>query len=708
MGRVDLGQGPRLGFGGDYNPEQWDAQTVAQDIELMQTAGVNVVSLGIFAWAQLEPREGAYELEWLGRLLDQLHAAGIAVDLATATASPPPWLGHHYPETLPVDARGVRLLWGARQQFCPSSPKFRERATALVRRLAERFGAHPAVRLWHVGNEYSCHVSECFCPTSVRAFQAWLVERYGTISAVNEAWGTAFWSQRYDDFAQIRPPAPLPTFANPAQLVDWRRFCDAELRACYRAEVEILRELTPQVPVTTNFMGLHVPTDLWQWAQHVDVVANDAYPDPADPRAAEEFALNADLMRSLRGEPFWLMEQTPSMVQWRERNSRKLPGQLALWSVQQVARGADAVLFFQWRASRQGAETFHSGMVPHAGTDSPTWREVCELGRALQALAPLAGCPVQAQVGIVMDWDALWARQSAVGPVASPGVREIRRWYSTFFNAGYTVEFLPVGRERPTQAPLPRVIVVPELFQLSEVAAAQLVAWAQAGSEVILGATTGVLDGQGRAVQGGYLGKLREAVGVRVLEHSPRTGAPSRPWLPDPLSEVDRISGAVATPGAAEEQLLTVVEGPLARALRRVTASDATQLVAGQWAEILAVEAQTEVLAHFTASDLAGLPALTRRAYGKGALWYLATDLAAAGRAAVVAVAAAHARLQPPLPGLPPGVEAVRRGPALFLANHGATTAQIAGLRGRELLSGQTVTGHLVLPSRSSAVVVPN
>ena len=276
---------PHIFYGGDYNPEQWPEETWPEDARLMNEAGVNLVSLGIFSWARLEPRPGAYDFAWLDRAMDLLHEHGIKVDLATATASPPPWLAALHPESLPVTADGVTLWPGARQQYCSSSAAYRDAAGALVRRLAERYRDHPVLALWHGNNEYGCHVAACYCDTSAAAFRAWLHERYGTLDRLNDAWGTAFWSQRYDRWEEITPPRTAPTFSNPTQQLDFQRFSSDALLALFAMERAILAEVTPDVPVTTNFMGFFKPLDYWAWAAREDIVSHDSYPDPSDPRA---------------------------------------------------------------------------------------------------------------------------------------------------------------------------------------------------------------------------------------------------------------------------------------------------------------------------------------------------------------------------------------------------------------------------------------
>jgi beta-galactosidase len=347
---------PHMIYGGDYNPEQWPEEVWNEDVHLMREAGVNLVSLGIFSWAKLEPRPGEYDFAWLDRIIILLNEGGVMVNLATATASPPPWLAALHPESLPVTQNGVVLHPGSRQHYCPSSAAYKERASELVRRIADRYKDHPALAMWHVNNEYGCHVAECYCDTSAEHFRKWLRERYGDLDTLNEAWGTAFWSQSYGEWNEILPPRSAPTFANPTQQLDFRRFSSDALLELYEMEKEILRQATPDVPITTNFMGFFKPVDYWKWAVREDLVSDDSYPDPSDPEAHIGAAMSRDLMRSLGdGAPWVLMEQTTVRVNWRKRNVPKRPKEMRLWSYGAVARGAEGIMFFQWRQSKAGA-----------------------------------------------------------------------------------------------------------------------------------------------------------------------------------------------------------------------------------------------------------------------------------------------------------------------------------------------------------------
>ncbi len=320
-----------LAYGGDYNPEQWPEEVWAEDVRLMQQAGVTTVSLGIFSWGLLETADGVYDFGWLDRILDLLHAHGITVALATPTASPPIWLYRQHPEILTVDERGVRRGQGARLGWCPSSPVFRARALGIVRTVAERYADHPALRLWHVSNEIGNENARCFCDETAAAFQRWLTERYSAVDSLNGAWGTAFWGHHYGTFSEVQPPREHGHAHNPGLLLDFERFSSDALLAHYRAERDLLRIITPDVAVTTNFMVNRDGTavDYARWAEEVDLVANDHYPTAADSQRHWELAMAADRVRGMSGgRPWLLMENATSSTQrcCRTRVSRRRSG----------------------------------------------------------------------------------------------------------------------------------------------------------------------------------------------------------------------------------------------------------------------------------------------------------------------------------------------------------------------------------------------
>ncbi|MCU1509205.1 MAG: beta-galactosidase [Glaciihabitans sp.] len=630
-------------YGGDYNPEQWPEEVWDEDVRLMQQGGITLVSLGIFSWAKLEPREGEFDFGWLDRIIDKLHAGGIRVDLATATASPPPWLTKAYPEVLPVTENGVTLQAGSRQQYCPSSPVLRRLEARLVGKIAERYAGHPALELWHVNNEYGCHVSHCYCPVSADAFRGWLKAKYETVDALNAAWGTAFWSQAYSDFAEIFPPSAAPTFRNPGQLLDFDRFSSDELLDSYRAEVAILRAATPDIPITTNFMGAFKPADYWKWAAEVDIVSDDSYPDPADPDSPAYAAMTRDLMRSLGGgKPWLLMEQAPSAVNWRARNAPKLPGQMRAWSYQALARGADGILFFQWRQSVAGAEKFHSGMIPHAGTDSRVWREVEAFGAELGTMSAFAGTSVVAKVGIVFDWDSWWSIEQQAMPAQLSYVRGIFAWYRALWALGVPVDFVRAESDLGGYS----AVIAPNLFVTTAAALSNLDGFARGGGQLVVGYQSGITDENAHIVEGGYLGLLGQTLGIRVEEFAPFAG-------PD-----------LAAAGGG-----SVPTGAIAGALT----GDSDAHI---WSEFLHAET-AEVLATFVGGAADGWPAITRNAAGAGAAWYVATQPGEQGMAALLdrVLADAGVAREPQTAG----VEMVRRGDRVIRINHGSKAVSVGG-----------------------------
>jgi beta-galactosidase len=650
----------RIAFGGDYNPEQWPRTTWHEDMELMRAAGVSFITLGVFSWSWLEPAKGEYDFAWLDEVMGLLHESGIAVDLATATATPPPWLSAAHPEILPVDRDGHTLWPGSRQAWCPSSPVYREHALALTAQLARRYHEHPALALWHVSNEYACHNLPCFCDTCAAAFRGWLRGRYGALEALNDAWGTAFWSQRYTDWDQVLPPRRTTTFPNPTHQLDFARFGSDTLLDFYRQEKAVLAEHSPGVPVTTNFMTLtsfrHL--DYHDWAPEQDVVSTDHYVIESLEHPRAELAFGADLTRGLAGgAPWMLMEHSTSAVNWQPVNRAKAPGQTIRDSLAHVARGADAIGFFQWRQSRAGSEKFHSALVPHAGRDSARFREVCELGAIAARLGELRGSRVEADVAVLWDYQAGWAASGPAMPSAELEYSLVGQTIHRLLrDRGITADVVHPGADLTAY----RLIVVPTLYLVRDEHAAAIAAAAEAGAEVLVTFFSGISDEHDHVRLGGYPGAFRDLLGVRA------------------------------------EELFPLLPG------ESVALSDG---VGRLWSEDLTAAA-AEVVSTYAAGPLAGRPAITRAAAGRGSAWYLSTlpdDQTLGALLEQVADAAGVV----PAADVAQGVEAVRRrseeGSWLFLANDTAAEQTVTA-SGHDLVADRPV-GPVVLRPGAVAVV---
>jgi beta-galactosidase len=655
---------PHMIYGGDYNPEQWPEEVWDEDVRLMREAGVNLVSLGIFSWAKLEPRPGEYDFGWLDRIIGLLYENGVMVNLATATASPPPWLAKFHPESLPVTQDGVTLYPGARQHYCPSSAAYRERAAELVRRIADRYKEHPALAMWHVNNEYGCHVAECYCDVSAAHFREWLEARYGDLDSLNEAWGTAFWSQRYGEWGEILPPRAAPTFANPTQQLDFRRFSSDALLELYEMEKEILREATPDVPITTNFMGFFKPVDYWKWAAREDVVSDDSYPDPSDPEAHIGAAMSRDLMRSLgEGAPWVLMEQTTVRVNWRERNVPKRPNEMRLWSYGAVARGAEGIMFFQWRQSKAGAEKFHSAMVPHVSPeDSRSWREVRKLGAELGKLDPLLGASGEAETAILLDWESWWALELDSKPSAA--VRMLDCVYSfckPLFEANVPVDFADPDSDLSSY----RLVIAPNLYLVTDESVANIRRYVADGGTLLMSFFSGIVDARDHIRLGGYPAPFRDLLGLSIED-----------FVPMADGEKNRLDDG----------------------------THACEL----WADLIHLEG-AEALASYSDGFYAGTPAVTRNVYGEGVAYYLGTRPEERFVKSLLQRVCEEATVRPTVEASP-GVDAVRRetesAAFLFVLNHNEEAVEVRLPKpGRDLLTGTEHDSVLTLDPLEVAIL---
>lgn len=654
-----------IAFGGDYNPEQWPREMWREDMALMREAGVNLVSIGIFNWALIEPREGEYDFDYLAELLDLLHEHGIAADLGTPTASPPAWFFARYPHARVIDREGRVMGFGSRGMASHSAPEYKAAAAGVAGALAERFGSHPAVVLWHIHNEYGVPVGEDYSEGAVRAFREWLRARYETLDALNAAWGTAFWGQSYGEWDHIGAPAIAPSVVNPAQRLDFARFTDHQLLACYTAEREAIRAHATQ-PITTNLMANQAyTTDLWPWAEAMDVVSNDHYLTAADPNGHIGLALAADLTRSLAGgEPWVLMEHSSSAVNWQPRNVAKRPGEMARNSLSHFARGADAILFFQWRASRSGAEKFHSAMLPHQGPESRIFREVKDLGGALQRLAPVRGSRVRADVAILWDSQSIWAQGYGWHPSEDVDPRErIRAYYERLWRDGVTVDFAKASDDLSAY----RLVVVPASYLMSAADAANLTAYARAGGTVLASFFTAAVDEHDAVHEGGPAAPLRELLGLAVEEFLPlREGhVAAVGWRPD--------GGAT--------------------------------LAADVWQEDLRLDG-AEVMAEYIDGPAAGKAAITRHPLGDGVGWYVSTRLDSEQLEPVLSAVYADAGVTAPRPTR--DLEVVTRhgdtDSFVIAINHGDDPVAL-DVTGEDLLTGAMVTGEWELGAGEVAVV---
>ncbi|MBI5929840.1 MAG: beta-galactosidase [Chloroflexi bacterium] len=578
----------KLWHGADYNYEQWldSPDILAEDFRLMRLTHSNVMSVGIFAWAMLEPLEGQYTFDWLDQLMDSLAANGLSAILATPSAAPPAWLSQKYPETRRVSELGIRQPHRRRQNFCYASPIYREKIVALNTRLAERYQHHPALVLWHVSNEYGA--TQCHCELCYHGFQAWLQQRYGDLDSLNQAWWSTFWSHRYTDWSQIEPVDP----SMHSLMLDWQRFISDQALDFFLAESAPLRQITPDIPITTNFMQPDVGLNYWHFAKHIDVACWDSYPrwhQSDDLQTAMRTAFYHDLHRSYKkGLPFLLMESTPSVTNWQGISRLKKPGMHKLSSLQAVAHGANSVQYFQWRQSRGGEEKFHGAVVSHlASENTRVFQDVQAVGRLLEKLTPLTATTVQASVAIIYDFENEWALNHAQIPRSlAKNYRETcQQHYSHFWQQGLAVDILNTEADFTGY----RLVIAPMLYMLAPGLAERIEAYVTAGGTFVTTYLSGLVNESDLCFLKGYPPPLRRTLGLYSEEL-------------DTLA--DHQFGQIVPSAENPLQLHGVYEFY-------------------HYAELVHPE-HAQVLATYDSEFYAGYPVLTANTHGSGQAYYIA------------------------------------------------------------------------------------
>ncbi len=630
----------QLFHGGDYNPEQWldRPDILEQDLELMQKARVNVVTLGVFSWALLEPEEGVFRLDWLADIIHKLYERGISTILATPSAARPAWLAHKYPEVRRVRADRVRELYNRRQNYCYTSPVYREKVRRIDQELARRFGGDPAVVLWHISNELS---GECHCELCQAEFRRWLQERYGSLQALNKAWNARFWSHDYTDWEQIESPAPQGENAVQGLTLDWKRFVSSRHIDFFRFERDCVRALAPQAEFTANLMYRFHDIDYHALAKELDVVSWDSYPTwHKRGETVEETALDTammhDLFYSLKGKPFLLMESSPSFTNWQPVSKQKKPGIAMLSALQAVAHGSDSVCYFQWRASRGAEEKLHGAVVGHDGrTDARPFRETVQVGEALEQVAQVAASGRPKQAAILHDWSNMWALEGSSGP-RNAGLgywKELAGHYNALARAGITVDL--IGQESSLEGY--GLVVVPMLYLIGEEFAQRLCQFVKQGGTAVVTYWTGVVDESDLCWLGDTPHGLTRMLGLR-------------------RAEIDGMYDG-------EERRCSPVEGAPA-ALPATRASVLCEVAA------LDEEDPAVPLLVYDEDYFAGAPAAAVHAYGEGRAYYLASRFTPEFYESFYAEAAKQAGLAPACDQeLPWGVLSSRRDGFLFLQN---------------------------------------
>ena len=652
----------KIYYGGDYNPDQWDAKTIDEDMRLFNKAGINLLTLPVFSWAKLEPDEGVYNFGWLDEIIDKIWEHGIHVCLATPTTAQPAWLSTRYPEVLPVDIAGRKRTHGMRVFFCVNSLKYRERAAAIAEEMAKRYAHHPALAMWHVSNEYGTY---CYCPNCQARFRLWLRRRYKTVEGLNEKWHTTFWGRIVTSFEEVT----LPTETNddyrfnPAIQLDYMRFVTDSTAECFLNEYQVLKKYNPEIPIQTNMSGYIKKLDQFTMTKNLDIVGWDNYPWPDDPPYF--VAMKHDIMRGLKGgQSYVLTEQSPNQQNWQPYNLLKRPGEVRRLSYQAMAHGADTCLFFQMRQSIAGQEKFHGAIISHSGReDTRVFRESAALGAELDRIgdAFLEG-RTPAKAAILFDWNNWWALELSSGPSKDMDyLKTVSLYYETLFRQNIAVDFLPYDAELTDY----RLVIAPMLYMTKEGVAERLERFVREGGTLVTTVMSGLVDENDRCVFGSYPGKLKDTLGIWVEE----TDA-LRPYEKNSMKTEEAA-------GMSKEEY-----------------------DCGFLCDIIHPEGGAQVLARYGADFYAGVPCLTVNDFGEGKAYYIGTQPEQAFLEESVRNICAVSGLKP-LYEAKEGVEMTLRvsekAEVVFVINHNREEAWVDF--GQEeltnLLNGESLTGKI-------------
>lgn len=668
---------PKIWYGGDYNPEQWDREIWKEDERMFKLAGIDVATVNVFSWALTQPDEDTFDFSVLDETMDRLYKEGVYICLATSTGAHPAWMARKYPDVLRVDVQGRKRKFGGRHNSCPNSPSYRKFSVQIAAKLAERYKDHPGLLIWHVSNEYGGY---CYCENCVAGFRTWLKERYGTLDALNKAWNTRFWGHTFYDWDEIVVPNELSEEwgGNRTNFqgisLDYRRFMSYSLLECYKLEQAELKKHTPDIPVTTNLMGFYPELDYFEWAKHMDIVSWDNYPSLNTPVSFT--AMTHDLMRGLKsGDPFMLMEQTPSQQNWQPYNSLKRPGVMRLWSYQAVARGADTVMFFQLRRSIGACEKYHGAVIEHVGHEhTRVFRECAELGQELQSLGDkLLDARTQARVAIVYDWENRWALELSSGPtVALNYVNEVHKYYDALFKMNVEADMVSVEEDFSKYD----IVIAPVLYMVKPGFANRAEQFVSAGGTFVTTFFSGIVNENDLVTTGGYPGELRSLLGIWAEEIDA--------LFPDQKNEIVMKQEWNGLSGTYECGVLC-------------------DLIHSEGAEVLAEYGQ---------DFYQGMPVLTRNRFGAGKAYYVASSPDEAFMESFLANLCEEKGIKGLLPErAPEGVESARRvkdgKEYLFLLNHSAEAAEvnIGDNPRQDLLAHSSVSGSVTVPGRGVVIL---
>ncbi|MCQ2519347.1 MAG: beta-galactosidase [Lachnospiraceae bacterium] len=574
-------------FGVDYYPEHWPEERWKEDARLMAEMGLGVVRMAEFSWHKMEPREGVFDFSWLDRAISLLGSYGIKTVLGTPTAAPPAWMVNKYPEILPVDSKGITHGFGGRHHDCQSNALYRERCRIIAGKMAERYADNENVIGWQIDNELgNSHSDFCHCSSCRKAFQDWLRKKYGNIDSLNKAWGTAFWSQEYNDFSEVYTTKVTAVGENPSQMLDWKCFHSDLINDFAKNQVDIIRKLAPNQFITHNYMGFSDLVDYYELGKQLDFVCHDQYPlgywYPGGKCENYDLAAQLDVIRSFKKKPFWIMEQESGIAGSGSMGRLPKPGQIPMWALQSVAHGADAIVFFRWRTCTQGTEQYWHGILPHSGIPGRSYDEIkTMISKVTPVMKEIKGAMPNNKVGIIYSFKQNFAFQIQTQSVGFSYISQLLKYYKMFYDKNIPVDFI-AENERLCGYEL---VVAPLLYLMNENMASKLSDYVENGGNLVLTLRSGVKDDNNICMSDAALpGLLSKVSGCKILEY-------------DPLGS----------------QKVEIEVGE-------------KRCIGTRWADIVLPDGDTEVVARYASEFYKGEAAITRHKFGRGSCWYVGTE----------------------------------------------------------------------------------
>jgi beta-galactosidase len=638
-----------------YYPEHWPEQRWPVDARLMRQAGLSLVRIADFAWVAIEPDEGEFSWDWLDRAIGVLAAEGLQIVLCTPTASPPPWLCRAYPDILPVDVQGRRRRFSSRRHYCPNNPTYHKHTERIVSAMTSRYGGHPAVVAWQVDNEFGCHdTARCYCEACAASFRSWLEAKYGTIAALNQAWGTIFWSQTYGDWSEIDPPNLTIAGPNPSHLLDYYRFSSDSYVNYQGLQITILRSsISDNQLITTNFMSQYTDLDYYDLASALDFVSVSSYPTghaesrsgtympssvqpnlPYDVGDPYIYSLVYTLMRGFKQKrPFWIMEQQCGNVNWGEYNTGIRPGTVRLWTWHALASGAEAVLYFRWRAGLFAQEQLHSGLLNHDASPAVGFADLQAMKADRSLMSEVAREPHKAEIGFLLDFDSIWGLRFQPHHRYFGFMRHLFVFYRALQRLGIPADVLSTGTDLSAY----KLVILPSAFVATEQLASTLKDFTRAGGMVLFGVRSGFKTTDNRVIDLPLPGYFRDLVCATVTD-----------WHSLP-------------PGTSYDLKTTFpgIVGPAtvwAEALHPVSS------------EAQVLDPNLQILAHYTSGPFKSRAALVEHKVGAGRALYLGWFPSDQQAEMLLAHLASQAGIKS-LAALPEGLIAIQRGKYIVLLN---------------------------------------